>query len=144
LGKRGSEASRLTVSPANVTVDPSFKADRSIVDDAGAEIPERTMLVQAATTDVICAYSVAVQLAGAFPATSAVVAAGITTALDTPPAEEAFAKEVEAAVVLGDAEVEGVTFKATSVAVVFCVAGTSVLFPAMGYGVAVLALRTEV
>jgi len=43
------------VVPANVTVDPALSPVRSIVELAGAEILSRTMSVQEATADVICA-----------------------------------------------------------------------------------------
>jgi hypothetical protein len=70
---------------------------RRIVELAGAEIFSRTMLVHAATTDVICAYSDAVQDAGAEPTAAAAEVVALTTAT-----EDAF----------GDADDELVTLTA--------------------------------
>jgi hypothetical protein len=58
----------LTVVPEKVTVEPVWRAMRSMVELAGAEMLSRTMLVHDLTTEVICAYSVAVQAVPSPPA----------------------------------------------------------------------------
>jgi hypothetical protein len=51
----------LTVVPEKVTVEPVWRALRSMVELAGAEMLSRTIFLHDLTTEVICAYSVAVQ-----------------------------------------------------------------------------------
>jgi hypothetical protein len=63
-------------------VDQSWSLSRRIVELAGAEIFSRTMFVHAATTEVICAYSEAVQDAGAFPTAAAAEVVTLTTAVE--------------------------------------------------------------
>jgi hypothetical protein len=75
----------LTVVPEKVTVEPVWRAMRSMVELAGAEMLSRTMLVHDLTTEVICAYSVAVQ---AVPYPPAAPGALVTFATDL---EECFA-----------------------------------------------------
>jgi hypothetical protein len=55
-----------------MTIDPSARPVRSRVEEAGIEIALKTIVEQAATTEVIWAYSVAVHPAGADAAVYAV------------------------------------------------------------------------
>lgn len=58
----------LTVVPAKVTVAPVWRLCRSIVLEGGAEMLERTMLVQDLTAEEIDAYSVTTQASEAIEA----------------------------------------------------------------------------
>ena len=90
------------VFPAKVTVDPVLSLVRRIVELAGAEMFSRTMLVHAATTDVICAYSDAVQEAGADATAIAVLVTWINV-------DDAFAVVALELVVLETAAVDVAT-----------------------------------
>jgi len=57
-----SEVVPKVVFPAKVTVEPVFSFVKRMVELAGAEMPERTMLVHEATAEVIEAYSVTVHV----------------------------------------------------------------------------------
>lgn len=96
----------LTVLPANVTVDPVLSLVKRIVELAGADIFSKTMFVHAAMTDVICAYSEAVQDAGA---------------LLTEATEVAFTTEVEDDFITAAAEEAGVETTAAFVEVVVAI-----------------------